>query len=165
MVLEATLSIDGARIRTVPTTVVARRFPNYKYLHLALITISHSFLLSSLRVYSSCLCLPSMEDKRGTKHARSLATEGSPSHSVPTPPLVPSGSSCPLGSSPEVSSRPHARLCFSRRDPLGRFLWWIFLHLQMRKVPLLIPRGMQSSPDDCLATSTATSSGRPMMGR
>jgi hypothetical protein len=47
-----------------------------------------------------------MEDKRGTKLARSLSKEGSPSPSgAPTPPSAPSGSPSPLGSPPEVSSR------------------------------------------------------------
>jgi hypothetical protein len=46
-----------------------------------------------------------MDDKRGTKHARSPSKEGSPSpYDAKTPPLAPSGSLPPLTSPPEVSS-------------------------------------------------------------
>jgi hypothetical protein len=46
-----------------------------------------------------------MEEKRGTKRARSLSKEGSPSpDGAKTPPPAPSGSSPPLKSPPEVSS-------------------------------------------------------------
>jgi hypothetical protein len=51
-----------------------------------------------------------MEDKRGTKHARSPSKEGSPSlDGAKTPPSTPSGSPPPLTSPSEVSSRrPHS---------------------------------------------------------
>jgi hypothetical protein len=51
-----------------------------------------------------------MEDKRGTKHARSPSKEGSPSpDGAKTPPPAPSRSPPPLTSLPEVSSHcPHS---------------------------------------------------------
>jgi hypothetical protein len=83
----------------------------YKYLiRLSLVTISHLFFLSRLGFTFLALHLQSMEDKRGTKRARSPSKEGSPSPSgAKTPPPAPSGSPPPLKSPPEVSSRcPHS---------------------------------------------------------
>jgi hypothetical protein len=38
---------------------------------------------------------------------------------------------------------------------------WIWLYLQARRIPLLIPHGTRSSPGNSSATSTVISSGRP----
>jgi hypothetical protein len=58
-----------------------------------------------------------MEDKRGTKRARSLDKEGSPVPSdAPTPSSAPSGSLPPLGSPLEVSSRRPHSLVFEQGD-------------------------------------------------
>jgi hypothetical protein len=99
-------------------TVAMQRFPSYKYLHrLALIIISHFFLPSSLRVYSSYSRLTSMEDKRGTKCSHSPSAEGSPPRSVPTPPPTPTGSPSPLRSPPEVSYRRPRSPMFQHAGP------------------------------------------------
>jgi hypothetical protein len=102
-----------------------------------------------------------MEDKRGTKCARSPSKKGSPSSSdAPTPPPAPSGSPPPLGPrrrSPRVA---HAHRCLSRGVPSGRLQWWIFLRLRMRNVSSLILRVMRSFPGDSLAISTVMSLGR-----
>jgi hypothetical protein len=55
--------------------------------------------------------------------------------------------------------------CLSRGFPLGRLQSWIFLHLWMKRVSSLIPHEMRSSPKSFLMTSTAMSSGHPMMAR
>jgi hypothetical protein len=58
-----------------------------------------------------------MEDKRGTKRARSPNKEGSPAPSdAPTSPSKPFGSSPPLGSPLEVSSRRPRSLVFEQED-------------------------------------------------
>jgi hypothetical protein len=79
----------------------------YKYLlHLALITISYFLFLSHLGFTFLALHSPSMEDKRGTKHAHSPSKEGSPLPSgAKTPPPAPSGSSSSLKSLLEISLR------------------------------------------------------------
>jgi hypothetical protein len=101
-----THSSGRAETKMAPITVAVRRFIGYKYLlHLALITISHSSFLSWLGFTFLVLRLQSMDDKRGTKRARSHFKEGSPSpDGAKTPPPAPSGSPPPLTSPPEVSS-------------------------------------------------------------
>jgi hypothetical protein len=102
-----------------------------KYLlHLALITISHSFPFSRLGFTFLAFCSRTMEDKRGTKCASSPSREGSPSPSgAPTPPPVPSGSPPPLGSPSKVSSHRPRSPVFEQGVPLRRLQWWIFLRL------------------------------------
>jgi hypothetical protein len=107
MVFEMTHSSGCARDKKTSITVVAQRFTGYKYLLcLTLITISQFFFLSHLGFTFFALRLPSMKDKRDTKHARSPSKEGSPSASGDkTPPSAPFGSPPPLKFPLEVSSR------------------------------------------------------------
>jgi hypothetical protein len=97
----------GAWTETESITVAAQCFTSYKYLfRLALITISHSIVLTCLGFTFLTLGLRTMEVKRGTKRSRSPYKEGSSSpSSAKTPPPAPSGSPPPRKSLPEVSSR------------------------------------------------------------
>jgi hypothetical protein len=64
-----------------------------------------------------------MEDKRGTKRARSHSKEGSPSlSSAPTPPLAPFGSPPPLGFPLEVSSHCPCSPVFEQGGPSRKAL-------------------------------------------
>jgi hypothetical protein len=130
-VLETTHLSGCAGIETTSVTIAPRRFPGYKYpLRLALITISHSFFLSHLGFFFLALRLQTMDDKRGTMHACSPSTEGSPPlSSSPMPPPAPSRSPPPLGSPLEVSSHRPRSSVFKQGVPLGRLQSWIFLRL------------------------------------
>jgi hypothetical protein len=106
----------------MPVTIAARRLLGYKYLlRLELITISHSISLLRLGFTFHVLFLPTIEDKRGTKHASSPSKEGSLSpSSAKTPPPAPSRSPPPLGSSSELSScRPHSSV-LEQGGPFGK---------------------------------------------
>jgi hypothetical protein len=146
-------------IEMTPITVVARCFTGYKYLiRLALITIFQFFFLSRLGFTFLSLCSQSMEDKRGTKRVRSPSKKGSPSpDGAKTPLLATSGSPPPLMSRQRSPDTAPAHRCGSKGDPLGRFQWWIFLHLLMKEISSLMSHGMRSSLEGFLATSTATS--------
>jgi hypothetical protein len=126
MILKMMLLIAGAGTETVHVTVATWHHPGYKIPpwfcagnHLAFLFPSHR----SLKVYSSCPRLPSMEDKRGTKRECSPSDEVSPSHSdTKTPLLVPSGSPPPSGSPSEISScRPFSPV-FEQGGPSGNIL-------------------------------------------
>jgi hypothetical protein len=93
--------------KTMFVTVAVWRFMGYKYLLLlVLITISQFFFLSCLGFTFHTLRSQLMEDKRGTKHARSPSKEGSPSPAgAKTSSSAPSKSPPPLTSPLEVSSR------------------------------------------------------------
>jgi hypothetical protein len=90
-VLKMTHLSGCAGIKRTPIIVVARRFTGYKYLlRLVLITISRFSFLSWLGFTFLVLHLQSMEDKRGTKRARSPSKEGSSSpNGAKTPPPAP----------------------------------------------------------------------------
>jgi hypothetical protein len=121
-VIKMTHSSGREGTKTTSVTIAKRRFTGYKYLiRLVLTTISQFFFLSHLGVTFLTLCLQSMEDKRGTKRARSPSKEGSPSPSdAKTPPLAPFGSPPPLTSPSKVSSRCPVHWCESKGDPPGR---------------------------------------------
>jgi hypothetical protein len=106
-----------------------------------------------------------MEDKRDTKRPRSPSKEGSPSHSdTKTPPPAPSGSRPPPGSPSEISSRRPCSPVFEQGGSLNATVV-DFFHLLMRKVSSLMSRGMRSSLEDFLVTSTVTSWGRSTTAR
>jgi hypothetical protein len=124
MIIERTHSSGRMGTKTMPIIVVARCFTGYKYLlRLALVIISQFFFLSCLGFTFLALHSQSMEDKRGTKHARSPSKEGSPSpDGTETPPPAPSGSPPPLTSPSEVSSHCRRSPMWEQRGSSGKTL-------------------------------------------
>jgi hypothetical protein len=150
-----------------PITVAALRLPGYKYLiRCVLMPISNSSFFC-LGFLSPVLNSLAMEDKRGTMRPHSPFAEGSPSPSdSKTPSPAPSGSPPPPpGSSSEISSHRPCSPVFEQGGLSGNIPVIYFFHLQTMKVSSLTSHGTRNSPNDCLASSTVTSSDCPATAR